>query len=353
MAWYNGSASLIKVDPSLLQSSGKDIQSNGQTILSVIKSVQAAANSVCSIDPQFDQLLSAIGNEAFARANRLIGDLSDIGERVVAKGTEFEATDLAAITALDPIFNENALLELWSKITGLSIQELEQILKLATLLGNPALFFSLVFAIIFDQHAPISSPPSTSSPQQKDKFAEINAKAKREAEQKGQEKIWKQTEIENQIKGSQGNLPSDPEYKSCVDWAIARTATLGGPELRAIGNYPHSDLGAHNYIQIFSSSVIKINPSDVSGSSINISGLKPGAALVWDKGNTWLEVKGKDPYHGYQYGHIAIVEAVQPNGVWVSQANSPASVKFYAYADLYGASSQGGLYVIPPGAKPG
>jgi hypothetical protein len=158
--------------------------------------------------------------------------------------------------------------------------------------------------------------------------------------QAGQEKVWTETEIKNQILGSQGVLPLDNGKEQCVDWAQKRREELGATILPAISIYSPNDWGAHNYTNIFKDSIIHITANDVSGSGLNISGLKTGAAIVWDKGNATLSGTA-----GYTYGHIAIVEAVQPDGVWVSQANWPGEpVMFIPKANLPD------LYVIPPNA---
>lgn len=171
MAVYGGSASLIKVDPSILESSGQDIQGNGQNVSSSGSKALTAAEGAPSYNGQFGPKVAAIGQEAFARACGLAVNLTDLGERVLAKGMEFEAVDVAAIAALDPIFDENALLALWSKLTGLSIQELEAILKLATLLGDPALFFGLIISIIIGQNPSIHPPiPPTTIPPSNNQF---------------------------------------------------------------------------------------------------------------------------------------------------------------------------------------
>ncbi len=152
------------------------------------------------------------------------------------------------------------------------------------------------------------------------------------------EKRWTKKEVENLVKSSQGTLPSSRQ--SCVYWAIKRRAKLGAQRLPTIGIYS-SDLGAHSYIQIFKGLVIHITTNDVSGIGLNIPGLQPGAAIVWNKGHSDL---GRE---GYTFGHIAIVEVVQPDGVWVSQANWPGRpVMFIPKKKL------SGLYLIPPTATP-
>jgi len=117
-----------------------------------------------------------------------------------------------------------------------------------------------------------------------------------------------------------------------VHWAKDRTRSLGGTELPPTGAYP-GDLGAHKYIKIYDGSAVEIDDSNLEDL---INNMEPGAVLVWDGG-----IKGAE-----SSGHIAVVEAVQEDGVWISQANWDPSVKFIPKEDLTG------LYMIPPNAKP-
>jgi surface antigen len=303
------------------------MQSNGQAISSTGSNLLVVTENAPSYDGQFGPYVAALGQQAYSRASTLAGSIVDLSEHLLAKGIEFETVDMAAIGEWDSFFCENTILKLWSTLTGLSIEELKRYLKLATLLGNSSLFFGIIISILVGQQSKVNPQPSISQAPQADRG-----------------KTWTQTEIENQIKeDNHGKLPADDGSQQCVDWARTRREELGATELPHIGAYSNSDLGAHNYVQIYKDSVVQISMGDVSGSSLNVSGMLPGAALVWDKGDPMLG--GGD---GYTYGHIAIIEAVQSDGVWVSQANWPgASAMFIPKENL------SGLYIIPPSATPG
>ena len=98
---------LIKVDPSLLQSSGQDIQSNAQNISSLGSQLWNVVERAPSYDSQFFPKVAAIGAEAQSRANQLSGNLANLGERLQTKAMEFEAVDNAAVdgfgSLIDPI----------------------------------------------------------------------------------------------------------------------------------------------------------------------------------------------------------------------------------------------------------
>lgn len=94
---------LIKVDPSLLQSSAQDIQGNGQSIVSTGNQLWSAVEVAPSYDFQFFPKVATIGSEAQSRASQLGGNLTHLGERLQAKAFEFEATDNAALDGLGSI----------------------------------------------------------------------------------------------------------------------------------------------------------------------------------------------------------------------------------------------------------
>lgn len=152
---------------------------------------------------------------------------------------------------------------------------------------------------------------------------------------------WTEEQILGKIAGSHGRLPKETGQQ-CVDWAQDRRESLEGTSLPAISTYSPKDWGAHNYIRIFGDSAVQIGSGDVSEAGVSVAGLQPGAAIVWDKGHAGL--RGTD---GYTYGHVAVVEAVQADGVWVSQANWPGKPVMFIPNE-----KMPGLYVVPPDAKP-
>ena len=67
-----------------------------------------------------------------------------------AKGVEFETVDMAAIEGFGNILDENQILELWSRVTGIPVAVLEQYLKLGMLFGGPGFFGVLISTLIGD-----------------------------------------------------------------------------------------------------------------------------------------------------------------------------------------------------------
>lgn len=148
----------------------------------------------------------------------------------------------------------------------------------------------------------------------------------------------KSVEVQRWVELSEGRLPSAGEQ--CVHWARDRADTLGGPALPPIGNYPLGDLGAHQYLKIFDGRTFQI-PADTHDLT-QVEGLRPGTVLVWDAGHS--DTQGTA---GYTYGHVAVVESVQQDGVWVSQANWPGKPVMFISKDRLST-----LHAIPPGAQP-
>ena len=127
----------IKVDPPLLQSSGKDIQGNAQTISSAGSSVLDAAESAPSYNGQFGPLVAPIGQEAYAKLGSSANQLNDIGARLSFKGTEFQAVDnetTAEFTILPPLNNisETAI----NPASTIDSNTSEQIMRYLNLGGN-------------------------------------------------------------------------------------------------------------------------------------------------------------------------------------------------------------------------
>jgi surface antigen len=166
-------------------------------------------------------------------------------------------------------------------------------------------------------------------------------------------RTYKEQEIIDKILKGNGRLPVLPEngstniyggnHDQCVAWAKERRVSLGGEPLppASIGNDP----GAKNYIQKYSSSINQVNKGNLDEI---ISETEPGAALVYP------------PNSSNPFGHVAIVEAIQDDGIWISEANwgwvtengklvyrGTSCVRFIAKNKLES------LYIIPHDAKPG
>ncbi len=146
------------------------------------------------------------------------------------------------------------------------------------------------------------------------------------------------TDVQRWVILDQGRLPGDEQ---CVQWARDRSASLGGPSLPPIGKHFRDDLGAHQYLKIFRGQTFQV-PHD-STDLTRVPGLEAGACVVWDRGHP--DTRGTA---GYTYGHIAVIEAVQPDGVWVSQANWPGRPVMFIPREKLSS-----LYVIPRNASVG
>lgn len=99
-------------------------------------------------------------------------------------------------------------------------------------------------------------------------------------------------------------LPANPaEYSSCALYAQARR-----PDLGPTGG----DGGAYNYIAKYrgTPSYYRL-PAEAVGSDLRTTPLRPGTAVVWDRG-----VHGAD----VRYGHVAIIEEVGGDDIQVSEA---------------------------------
>ena len=92
---------LIKVNPSLLESSGQCLQSEGQTISSIGGNLLGAVQSAPSYDGQFGPQVSAIGQEAYSRLGNSSSHLSNLGTRLSKKGVEFQMVDDLGLSAVN------------------------------------------------------------------------------------------------------------------------------------------------------------------------------------------------------------------------------------------------------------
>jgi hypothetical protein len=98
---------------------------------------------------------------------------------------------------------------------------------------------------------------------------------------------------------------ADPaHYSSCVVYAQTRRPDLGRAE---------GDGGAYNYIQQYRESprYYRVPPEAAQSGRLQETHLRPGTVVVWDRGQ-----QGANP----TYGHVAIIEAVGPDYIEVSEA---------------------------------
>lgn len=156
------------------------------------------------------------------------------------------------------------------------------------------------------------------------------------ASHKPSEVKWTKAKAQNYVKKQAGRLPSKTE--SCVVWAKVRAKQIAGFDVPPISPYNSENYGAYNLIDIYGNDVISM-PSKESVEK-TIPTLPPGTLVIWGKGQ-----KGSDP----TYGHVAVVEKVEADGIWVSDGGwkgKEGSPRFISIEGLQG------LHVAPPSSKP-
>jgi hypothetical protein len=117
--------------------------------------------------------------------------------------------------------------------------------------------------------------------------------------------------IKTKIEREMGRLPDpweDTEGEECVAWARLRRNRLNATPMPATGAYPQGDdvalYGAWNYNHIYQDAT-----KPVEAHPLEQQGIVAGDALI------------SRPTTSNPWGHIAIVEAVYPDGLIISQAN--------------------------------
>ena len=148
-------------------------------------------------------------------------------------------------------------------------------------------------------------------------------------------------EILDSIKKRMDRLPNDKK-EQCVEWVQDRIKNMTGTEISGVGAYDE-DWSASNYRYMFEGGE-QITQSNVDEM---LSHTAPGAILVWTKEQA-----------DNNNGHVAAVERVTSEGIWISEANWDANndgvktasdgVRFISKEKL----QQIGLFVIPVGASP-
>lgn len=137
--------------------------------------------------------------------------------------------------------------------------------------------------------------------------------------------------IKDKIRGDLGRLPND-KGEQCVAWVADRVQQITGHRPPAIGNYG-SDLGADNYRFMFDD----VQRFDAGNKDALLGATNPGAILVWTRAQL-----------GNGAGHVAVVERVTSEGVYISEANwgKREGVRFIPKDEL----ARLGLFMVPAGA---
>ncbi len=126
---------LIKVDPSLLQLSGQDIQGSAQNIFSVGSNVLGAAQSAPSYNGQFGPQVSAIGQDAYSRLGGISNQLNDLGARLTLKGAEFQSVNSNSIDQFQATISTTEILDdPAANLSSLPTDQMESYLRCGSLI---------------------------------------------------------------------------------------------------------------------------------------------------------------------------------------------------------------------------
>lgn len=280
---------------------------------------------------------------------------------------DLQSTAVAGASAQMRNQSSDANFDLRALLAQLSINDLLALLAMGTLLGTPMMQFPALVLIISQPTAqkflggvfskiPLPSwwSGKTQSPELPISPIKSSAKPISPAGKilaPAFTRLWSKEEVNNRSSEIAQSMNSWPEStEQCVSWAARRRQELGGSALPATGIFAdrngapkfevakdtYRDVGAEKYINIYQGSVRQINQTNTDDLWKDF---KPGAALVW----TADQMPGSGGA-----GHIAIIEAVDGDRIWISQANVPGKVIVsYSKEEL----AKMGIYLIPIGAQ--
>ena len=123
--------------------------------------------------------------------------------------------------------------------------------------------------------------------------------------------------LDTTIAADRDDLMGRGNSNQCVSWAAQRRHSLGGGNLEAIGYYQFPNdpdpLGARHLAEIYRDSGISGSGlqrlMEHGGKSLNEL-VKPGTLIIWGATRSNPD------------GHVAVVEYVTPNGLWISEFKS-------------------------------
>jgi uncharacterized protein YukE len=308
------------------QSNSNELQSIVSRLGSTLGALDWQARQAAGVEGEWDQARSIAHSLAW-QANSLARYLS-------TKAQAFEDADHAGTLGVRQVASmftvaRQSSQEWWEQFQSIQlfsqIPPLSSILNLGREIGNtPVLMitslvgFSGLMSGLFAGMRFIQSTPSqwqskleqaaTSQPVAKD-ILERASKSGSSGVKPTQPTLASDTPLTYQTDAAHQLQQADPSQfdaqTGCVQYAIARR-----PDLRV------SDAalpGAADFITYYDKKGMVIR---VDGTKADLREvIKPGYAVVWDRGNPEL---AKTP--GAEYGHIAIVEQVYPDHIQVSQA---------------------------------
>jgi uncharacterized protein YukE len=430
--YARSSMTTIRVDPPVLQNSSQTIQSSATTLTSVGSNITSSANGAPSYDNQFAPKVHAIAAGASSQATQLSSTFSNLSGWLKNKAQQFLDADNAAAGELGSHLNDLSwAIPLGVFITPLTV--LPFLSLLVKLFPNGINLWNTVPDNLVDS---VSSPTTVlfsavttaglnlryqaglgSSVigniksgtmlqvigfgiQTPDGMTWVRVRTTdgvnvgwvaekyltpltpgivgnnlTSSEEKINNPNQKIQEIADSIMKDTGgpNIPANGEslgdwkksnngkgdIEQCAVWAQQRWNDLNGTTLPHIGTYYNvNDLGANHYVDIFPNEVVKIDSNNVQKA---LDTVKTGSALIWGSGSNGIQ------------NHIAIIEASDKNGVYISESNwgqwtrktadgiiQPVKDNVLLDSDIY--STQGlvryipkekliSLYILPPNAK--
>jgi hypothetical protein len=147
--------------------------------------------------------------------------------------------------------------------------------------------------------------------------------------------------LEGRIAADKANT-GGRESDQCVAWADQRRLSLGGAPVPHISRY-FNDLGAKHLADIYRDSGVTGEGVqhflEHSGQSLD-QVIQPGSLIVWDA------------TPGNPYGHVAVVEYVTPDGIWISEQNNPLQSPPHIRPHAIALDQLSDTFVIPPNAQP-
>lgn len=364
---------IIRVTPEILAlTSTRMAQVNGE-IQAAVRDLSSVLNGIGGeyggqlrnqVAPRVSQAQGAASGPS-NQVNQLTLELNRRAQLFAAADLQYTA--VAGTSAQLRNQGSDAQFDVWALLAKLSMTDLLTLLQMGTLLGIPYQQIAILALLISPSNQkflsglyskiPLPSwwPGKTQTPE-----LPISPKSPmtKTISPPGEilppafTRLWSKEEIDARSSKLAQRMKSWPKNdEQCVEWAIRRRQELGGSILPATGIFADRtgapkfkvgenifrDVGAEKYINIYQGSVRQINESNADELWEDF---KPGAALVW----TAEQMPGSGGA-----GHIAIIEAVDGDRIWISQANIPGKVIVsYSKEEL----AKKGIYLIPIGAKP-
>jgi surface antigen len=306
----------ILVNLPSLWNSATSMDSSGAQVQQTGSSLSAAGSSAPSYEGQFGPWVQGIASEANGKAKSCGSQVTDLGWRVGRKADQFDLADQSSISGTTNMFT---IQQIWLKENGL----LGWFYGLYQKKGFTSLLFRLFpwiflpgFLIPRPAPGPWWRPPFWPIPRNP-------AIPTWPLPKPAPTPLPKDPRLPEHIASGQKPQPvqiiPEPGKPKPVPLAKTNPPTSDGscalyaqsrrPNLGPVGNSGNGNTGAGNYIYKYKDTVFQTAKNDNL-----VEKIATGYALIWPIGH---------PQANATYGHIAIVEAVYPDHVVISQAGSP------------------------------